>query len=70
MKLLIQEDRSISACFDRIENLKRANSNKELAYALNGYTLVPVKKQVVIDESWKWKNDPDQAWEAYQANAN
>ncbi len=70
MKLQVKKSNTIADLASEIKRLSGPMTIKQSLLVLNGYTLVPVKKQTVIDESWKWKNNPDQAWDAYQANTD
>lgn len=49
MKLIVKPDRSISAGVEAMENLMRANTSREIIYALNGYTLLTPTKTITED---------------------
>lgn len=70
MKLQVQKDRSISACMEEIANLRKANTSYEIALAMNGYTIIPIRYQKITNMSHLWKGDREKVEEVYQANAN
>lgn len=40
MNIKVQEDRSISAAMEKIANLTRAKTTKEISYAVDGYSIL------------------------------
>jgi len=46
MKILVKEDKSISACTERLHNLFKAKTSYEISLTLNGYTIIPIRSSI------------------------